>query len=101
MSVHIGQITIPSSGGPVALVTGVTPAATRVPCYEIIVQKNSSNTIRVGDSTTSATKGIVVAASNGVPGPLYLGPYTTLALDLSTTFVFGTAADVVDFLYTK
>lgn len=101
MSVHIAQITIPASGGPIALVTGVTPAATRVPCYQIIVQKNSANAIRVGDSTTTATTGIAVAASNAAPGPVMLGPFPALSLDLATTFVFGTAADKVDFLYVK
>lgn len=101
MSVHIGQVTIPNPAAPIALVKGVTPAATRVPCYEIIVQKNTANAIRVGDSTVSATTGIAVAASNAAPGPVYLGPYTNLALDLATTFVIGTAGDVVDFAYVK
>lgn len=100
MSLHIGQVTIPA-GGKIALVAGLTPAATRVPCYQIIVQKNSANAIRVGDSTVTATTGIAVAASNAAPGPAILGPFPALALDLATTFVFGTQNDVVDFAYVK
>ena len=100
MSVHTGQVTIPA-GGKIALVTGVTPTAVRVPCYQITVQKNSANAIRVGDSSVTATTGIAVAASNAAPGPFTLGPFTTLALDLATTFVFGTQNDVVDFAYVK
>lgn len=101
MSVHIGQVTIPNPAAAVALVTGVTPTKTRVPCYEIIVQKNSANAIRVGDSSVTTTTGIAVAASNAAPGPVKFGPFETLALDLSTTFVIGTAGDVVDFSYVK
>lgn len=101
MSIHIGQVTIPNPAAAIALNQGVTGKPARVPCYEIIVQKNTSNAIRVGDSTVTASTGIAVAASNGVPGPLYLGPYTALSLDLSTTFVIGTAGDVVDFAYVK
>jgi hypothetical protein len=101
MSVHQGSVTIPNPAAAIALVKGLTPTATRVPCYEIVIQKNSANAIRVGDSTVTATTGAAVAASNAAPGPLYLGPYSTLALDLATTFVFGTAGDTVDFVYVK
>ena len=93
--IHTGQVTIPTPAAAVAL------SATRTPCFEIVVQKNSANGIRVGDKTVTASIGIAVAASNAAPGPLYLGPYTELSLDLSTTFVFGTAGDVVDFTYVQ
>lgn len=97
---HQGQVTIPASGN-IALVKGVTPAATRMPCYEVIVQKNTANAIRVGDSTVTTSTGVAVAASNAAPGPLYLGPYTALSLDLANIFVIGTPSDVVDFVYVK
>ena len=95
MSVHHSSVTIPNPAVAVALSTQ------RTPCFEIIVQKNSANSIRVGDKTLTATTGIAVAALNAAPGPLYLGPYASFALDLSTTFVIGTAGDVVDFAYVK
>jgi len=101
MSLHIGQVTIPTPAAPIALVKGLTPAASRVPCYEITVQKNSANAIRVGDASVTATTGIAVAASNAAPGPVKFGPFEAFALDLATTFVIGTAGDVVDFSYVK
>jgi len=92
---HIGQVTIPASGK-VALSTQ------RTPCFEVTVQKNSANGIRVGDSTVTATTGIAVAASNAVPGPFTMRPSGGgLLLDLSTIYVFGTAGDLVDFSYIK
>jgi len=101
MALHTGQVTIPA-GGKVALVTGVTPTATRTPCYELTVQNNSTHTIRVGDSTVSATVGQVVAASNAAPGPImFRPPGGGLLLELALIFVFGTQGDVVDFTYVK
>lgn len=95
MALHIGQVTIPASGQ-IALTT------TRTPAYELYVQNNSTHTIRVGDSTVSATKGLLVAASNAAPGPLMFRPSGGgLLIEVSQVFVFGTAADVVDFSYVK
>lgn len=98
--IHFGQVTIPVSGK-VSLVSGVTPTATRTPCYQLIVQKNSANAIRVGDSTVTATTGIAVAASNAAPGPAVFGPFPNLAIELAQVFVFGTQGDLVDFAYVK
>jgi hypothetical protein len=93
--IHTGQVTIPTPAVAVPL------SATRTPCYEVIVQKNTANGIRVGDKTVTASIGLAVAASNAAPGPVYFGPYMALSIDLSTIFVFGTAGDVVDFAYVK
>jgi uncharacterized membrane protein YjfL (UPF0719 family) len=56
------------------------------------VQNNAIHSVRIGDATVSATKGILLAAGSSMSIPLTM-EYSS---SLSDWFIFGTAADVVD-----
>jgi len=103
----IGQVTIPS-GGKVQLSTalsqpsnanaGATLAALPVGniyVQQLIVQNNGTHNARLGDVTVSSTKGLLLfpTASANLGGFVAYGTY------LSDWWVFGTATDVIDFLF--
>ena len=68
-------------------------------CRQIIIQNNAAGTMRVGDSTVSATKGIYLAAGPG-GGSINSGPASPVYNSyLSDFWVFGTSTQVVDVFY--
>ena len=63
---------------------------------QMIIQNNTSaDTVRVGDSTVSSTKGILLTAGSAFNA----GALNIQAGILSGYYLFGTAADVIDVLY--
>ena len=73
-------------------------STTNIPCYQVIVQNNSTHTMRIGDKNTSATRGALLAA--GTPGgSVNLGTFTMVNTDLMEWWVAGTQNDVVDVIY--
>lgn len=82
----------------VTLGAAATPITTNTSIYAsmIIVQDNATHSVRLGDNTVSATKGILLGLGGG-------SSTITLAFPrgahLSEWYLFGTAADVIDVLY--
>ena len=65
-------------------------------CNWIVIQNNATHAMRIGDSTVTSSKGILLA-SGSPGGSFYQGPLPTGgATDLSTWWVAGTQNDVVD-----
>lgn len=62
---------------------------------EVFFQNNATHVMRVGDSTTTSSKGVVLLSGPG-GGSLNIGPFTDARIDLSTFFVNGTNTDVLD-----
>jgi len=87
-SAHTLQVTIG------AATTRVTTTDTYA--RQIIFQNNAANSMRIGDSTTSSTKGALL--SSGSPGGLMnIGPTPTIqSLNLAEWFVNGTNTQVLD-----
>ena len=85
-----GQVTIPTGGGPVQLST----VGTLVRC--IAFQNNAAGAISVGGSTVSATVGYILSATGGA---LVVGGGEAYFSSLSDWYAFGTAAQVLNFLY--
>ena len=97
MSVHFTQVTIGAAN--------TALSATRTPCYQVIVQNNQTHDMRVGDSTISSSKGILLSQSGdtgvGRIGSVTFGPFPALNIELSQIFVNGTQNDVVDVIFIK
>lgn len=84
-----------------AAATQLVPPASaqaQIMCRQIIIQNNAAHTMRIGDSSVSATKGIFLALGPG-GGSFNSGVVTIYNSYLSDFYAFGTAADVVDILY--
>ena len=71
--------------------------ATDTPAKQIIIQNNASHACRVGDSSTSSTKGIYLAPGPG-GGSVSLGSLNSYSLNLDAIWVNGTQNDVIDAL---
>lgn len=80
-------------------------STTSIPVCQAIVQNNNiTNTVRVGDSSVTATTGINLgpAASAGLPGgSVSLGPFPAFNADLMNLYVAGTNGNVVDIFYVQ
>jgi len=70
--------------------------STATPCRQILIQNNASHNFRVGDSTVSSTKGILITTGGG---SINSGRSADYGTDVSGWWVFGTQNDVVDVLY--
>jgi hypothetical protein len=93
MAVHSLQVTL--GAGATQIISS------RTPIHDVQFQNNAAHNIRIGDSTVSSSKGILLlTVSGGGGGTLYLGPYDALSCNLFEFWAFGTAADVLDVLYT-
>ena len=88
MAVHLLQVTL---GGGARTQFTSTPIFAR----QAIIQNNAANDMRVGDSTTSTTKGAKLSSGTS----LNSGPMLLQHIELSEWYVAGTAADVLDILY--
>ena len=78
----------------ITLGSGATQiAASPAPFNQMIVQNNGS-AARLGDSTVTTAKGIVLPAAAPVP----VGPFSGQQGDASQFYVAGTAAQVIDVL---
>jgi hypothetical protein len=65
----------------------------------VLAQKNTANNCRIGDSTVTTSKGIVVPAGNTTPQPPVTIARSDNRISLWEYFVAGTQNDVVDILY--
>jgi len=79
----------------ITLLAGLTPISA-TPAYfnQMIVQNNATHSCTFGDSTISATKGIVLAAS----ASSNIGSVTVGQGDASQFYLYGTAGDKIDIL---
>lgn len=82
--------------GATQLVHPSSPTA-QINCRQVIIQNNASNVMRLGDSTVSSTKGLVLNGSSA--GSFNSGAVTIYNSYLSDFWVFGTSGDVVDIFY--
>jgi hypothetical protein len=70
----------------------------QIQCRQVIIQNNAAGTMRVGDSTVSSTKGILLAAGPG-GGSFNSGPVDCYNSYLSDFYVFGTVSQIVDVFF--
>lgn len=91
---HLLQLS-PSATGTVPAVNRTTILVPTVPFQWVTFQNNGSNDMRVGDATTSSTKGIVLVAG----GTLTFGPALHEGQDLNEWFVYIVDGDTCDILY--
>lgn len=89
---HTLQVTIGAS------VTQITTTDTFA--RQIIFQNNQTHSMRVGDSTTTTSKGALLA-SGSPGGSMNVGPSPQpQLLNLANYFVAGTNTDVIDVFWT-
>lgn len=88
--IHLVQVTI--GAGPTQV------SSTGVAALQITIQNNATHSCRAGDSTTTTTKGILLAP--GTPGgALTTGTLTAFSTNLSEWWIAGTQNDVIDIMY--
>ena len=94
---HLLQVTIASTNvAQPILPSAVTPD--KMASFSVfIIQNNSGHSIRVGDSSVSSTRGILIAS--GTPGGSQtITPALQYTGDLNEFYIVGTAADVIDLM---
>ncbi len=94
----IFQVTIPTSG--IVQITAGLPKNVPANTYvqQLIIQDNAGSSIRIGDTTVSSTKGILL--SPGTPGgSLNIGAFMNYGSYLSDWWIAGTSGAVIDILY--
>lgn len=85
----------------VTLGTGATRLTSTVtPAFDIQFQNNATHTMRVGDSTVTSSRGILLPAGPA-GGTLYLGPYRAYNINIADFWAVGTQGDVLDVIYTQ
>ena len=90
MTPHNLQVTIAATNTPQRLTTTNTKA------YQIVFQNNAAHVMRIGDSTTTSTVGLVLSAGGGAANAV---PRIVQDTDLTDWYVNGTQNDVLDILY--
>jgi hypothetical protein len=89
------QVTMTGTAVPI-IAKGVQPANS-LPFQVLIFQNNAAHLIRLGDSTVSSTKGIVLASgSTTTQPPLVISPGLEYTSDAYEWYAYGTNADVLD-----
>ena len=91
---HLLQVTIASTNKPQPIIPAAVVPGRVMPFQQLITQNNGSNEMRIGDSSVSSTRGIVLwpSGSNTVSLALqYSG-------DLTEFYVNGTAGDILDIM---
>jgi hypothetical protein len=87
------QITLLATATPI-IPKSIVPANS-VPFQSMVIQANGNNPVVVGDSSVSATRGIMI---QGIGGSYNFTTPLEYVGDLKEWFLFGTAGDVVDIL---
>lgn len=90
---RIGQITLGAGATPLAVFTHM-PNNTYF-SFLIIQNNGTTAAFRIGDNTVSATRGISVGVSGSLTSQIF-APHGGC---LQQWYAFGTAGQVVDFLY--
>lgn len=67
-------------------------SSTSIPARQVVISNNGGHSIRVGDSTTSSTKGILIATATNYT----LGQMDAYTLNLNQLYINGTQNDVID-----
>lgn len=75
-------------------VTSILPAG-NITCRWIVFQNNAANTMRIGDSSITSSRGVKLLAG----GSFYQGYSGPAAFSLSGWYVQGTQNDVIDVIY--
>lgn len=90
---YLLQVTLLATATPI-IPKAVVPANSK--SFSVfVIQNNAAHTVRVGDSSVSATRGIVLLAGPG-GGSQTITPALQYSGDLTEFYLFGTAADVID-----
>lgn len=96
---HLIQVKIASSSANQPIIAPAVQPAAQNPFSVFIIQNNSASSVRVGDSTVSATKGIVLAAGGTTTtSPLVIAPALQFTGDLREFYLYGTADALIDIL---
>ncbi len=90
---HLLQITVGANATPIIPKAVVPANSASWSC--VIVQNNSAANVRVGDSSVSSTKGILLA-SGSPGGSVTITPSLQYTGDLQEFYLFGTAGSVID-----
>lgn len=85
----------PSSTGTVPVLARTTEIMPTVPFQWVTVQNNGSNSMRIGDSSTSSTKGILLLAG----GALTFGPAQHEGQNLNEWFAYIVSGDKLDIMF--
>jgi hypothetical protein len=89
------QTIIASTGVAQKILPAANNPNTVYPFQWVTFQNNASHSMRIGDSSVSATKGVLLAA--GTPGgSLTIAPGHQYTTGLDEFYVEGTAGDVLD-----
>lgn len=92
-AVRTMQVTVGST------TTQILSPGAHLQCRWIAIQNNAAHTIRIGDASTSSTRGILLA-SGSPGGSFYVGPDSSgTARDLGGWYINGTSGDVIDVVY--
>lgn len=94
---HLLQVTIASTGTAQPIIPLAVQPASQNPFSVLVVQNNAAHSVRIGDSTVSTTKGILLA-SGSPGGSQTIEPAIQYTGDLREFWIVGTAADVIDFM---
>jgi hypothetical protein len=82
--------------GQVTLGAAATQISTHGIGYrQLVIQNNATHDVRYGDSTVTATRGILLNPG----GSSNEGAISIQGGVLSTDYLFGTSGDVIDFAY--
>lgn len=95
---YLQQVTLTAVATPV-IPKAVVPANSR--SFSVFtIQNNSAAAVRVGDSTVSATRGILLDPSNaGAAGGAYtITPALQFTGDLTEFYLFGASGSVIDLM---
>jgi hypothetical protein len=91
---HILQLA-PSASGTVPVLARTTVIIPTVPFQWATYQNNGTNEMRIGDSSTDSTHGIVLFAG----GALTFGPAQHEGQNLNEWFVYIVSGDICDIIY--
>jgi len=90
---HLLQVTLTAAATPL-IPKAVTPANSAT--FSIFnVQNNAIHNCRIGDTSVSATRGLLLLANGGT---FTATPALQFTGDLTEFYLFGTAGDVIDIM---
>ena len=92
---HILQLAPAATGTVPVLVRSAAIVTPTVPFQWATFQNNGSNNMRIGDSATSSTKGIILGAG----GSLTFGPAQHEGQNLNEWYVYIVTGDICDIIY--
>jgi hypothetical protein len=91
---YLLQVTITTTGVSQPILAPAVVPDRIVPFQQFIPQNNGTHNMRIGDSSVSAMRGIII----GISGSANMAPQLSYSGDLSEFWVNGTAGDILDIL---